>query len=496
MYLIVILGAVSLLLSLILTPLVRDCLGHLGFLDHPDGIRKKHSGPVPRVGGVAIAASYAATFAIALVLPFSDAHILHEALPGVVKLALVAFVVFLTGLVDDLVGLTAWKKLAGTGAGAVLAYFAGIRVDLHLFPAISAYPWLGFAVTIGWLVGCTNAFNLIDGMDGLASGVGLFASLTVLVAALTQHNFPLALATIPLAGCLLGFLRYNFNPASVFLGDSGSLLIGFLLACYGTVWSQKSVTLVAMMAPLLAVSIPLVDVALSIVRRYLCRRPIFEGDRGHIHHKLLDRGFSPKGAVLAMYGACCLVAISSLLLNAFHNEFGGLIIVLLCVPAWLGIQYLGYNEFANAGRILFRGEFRRIIDAETRLQHFETALAKADTVNECWMRILEGSRDFGFQGVRMSVAGVVFEESNGWSTGPAWQLRIPLAESQYINFIRDFDAHLDPLILSAFVSCVERGMKKSLTVYEPQVKRIGAGASSAPFVYAARAVSDAANSSM
>ncbi|MBZ5593054.1 MAG: undecaprenyl/decaprenyl-phosphate alpha-N-acetylglucosaminyl 1-phosphate transferase [Acidobacteriia bacterium] len=483
------------MLSLVLTPLVRDCLGHLGFLDHPDGIRKKHSGPVPRVGGVAIALSYATTFAIALALPLRDTRILHEALPGVVKLTLVASVVLLTGLVDDLVGLTAWKKLAGTGAAAVLAYFAGIRVDLHLFPAISAYPWLGFAVTIAWLVGCTNAFNLIDGMDGLASGVGLFASMTVLVAALTQPNFPLALATIPLAGCLLGFLRYNFSPASVFLGDGGSLLIGFLLACYGTVWSQKSVTLVAMMAPLLAVSIPLVDVTLSILRRYLCRRPIFEGDRGHIHHKLLDRGFSPKGAVLAMYGVCCLAAIASLLLNAYHNEFGGLIIVLLCVPAWLGIQYLGYTEFANAGRILFKGEFRRIIDAETRLQHFEAALAKADNVGECWTRILEGSRDFGFQGVRMSVAGAVFEESNGWTNRPVWQLRIPLAESQYINFVRDFEAQLDPFILSAFVNCVERGVKKCIAGYEPELERIETAP--ARLVYAARAVSDAAaNGSM
>jgi hypothetical protein len=181
-------------------------------------------------------------------------------------------------------------------------------------------------------------------------------------------------------------------------------------------------------------------------------------------------------------------------MSALQNEFTGLIIALCCVPAWLGIQYLGYTEFANAGRILFKGEFRKIIDAETRLQHFEAALAKADSLNECWTRILEGSRDFGFQGVRMSVAGIVFEESTGWSAGPAWQLRIPLAESQYINFVRDFDSQLGPLILSAFVSCVERGMKRSLTVYEPQLERIGTSAR--PFVYATGAISDAANGSV
>ena len=494
MYLVLALGCTSFLLSLILTPFIRDRVGHLGFLDHPDGVRKKHSGPVPRVGGMAIALSYAATFAIALLLPSNDAHILHAALPGIVKLTLVAFVVFLTGTVDDLVGLTAWKKLAGTGTAAVLAYFAGIRVDLHLFPAVSAHPLLVFAITVAWLVGCTNAFNLIDGMDGLASGVGLFASVTVLVAALTMHNFPLALATIPLVGCLLGFLRYNFNPASVFLGDSGSLLIGFLLACYGTIWSHKSVTLLAMLAPLLTVSVPLVDVTLSIIRRFLCKRPIFQADRGHIHHKLLDRGFTPRGAVLAVYGVCCLAAVLSLLMSAFQDQFSGLIVVLICVPFWLGIQYLGYREFANAGRILFKGEFRRIIDAETRLEHFESALSKAGNVNECWTRILEGSRDFGFRGVRMSVAGMVFEESSGWTNRPVWQLRIPLADSQYINFVRDFDAHLDPLILSAFVNSVERGVKRTIAVYEPEVERIKAPAQ---LVYAASAaVSEGANGSL
>lgn len=493
MYLMIVLAATSFLLSLVLTPVFRDYIGHRGFLDHPDGIRKKHSGPVPRIGGLVIALTYAATFGLAFVLPFSYTHVLREALPGILKLSMVAAVVFLTGVLDDIFGLNAWKKLSGIGVGGVLAYWAGIRVDLHLLPGIAAYPWLGFVVTIVWLVGCTNAFNLIDGMDGLATGVGLFASVTMLLAALTQTNMPLALAVMPLVGCLLGFLRYNFSPASAFLGDSGSLLIGFLLACYGTVWSEKSVTLIAMIAPLLAVSVPLVDVTLSIVRRFLCKRPIFQADRGHIHHKLLERGFSPRGAVLAMYGVCFLAAASSLLLNAFHNQFGGLIIVLFCVPAWVGVQYLGYTEFTNAGRILFKGEFRRIIDAETRLDRFETALANADNLNECWTRILEGSRDFGFRGVRMNVGGMVFEESNGWSTRPLWQLRIPLAESQYINFARDFDSQLDPLILSGFVNCVERGLKKSVAgEYEPEVENIA----TAPvhLVYAAGAASSAVNS--
>jgi UDP-GlcNAc:undecaprenyl-phosphate GlcNAc-1-phosphate transferase len=405
-----------------------------------------------------IAGSYMATFGLAFVLPFTYSFVLHNALPSIWRLALVASVVFLTGVVDDLVGLKAWQKLTGIGGAAVLAYFAGIRVDIHLFHAIPAWPWLGFAITVAWLIGCTNAFNLIDGMDGLATGVGLFATVAMLIAALTQHNLPLALATMPLAGCLLGFLRYNFNPASVFLGDSGSLLIGFLLGCYGALWSEKSVTVIAVTVPLLAVSIPLLDVVLSILRRYLRNRPIFQGDRGHIHHKLVERGFTPKGAVLVIYGLCALAAMLAMLANALHDEFTGLIVIAFCAAAWVGINHLGYAEFAKAGEMFLRGKFRRIIDTETRLHDFETALGASADLEECWRVLLSGSRELGFHGARMSMDGQVLEDLGMNPNRPLWQLRIPLPAGHYINFYRDFNSDVSPLILGAFVNSVERGL--------------------------------------
>src|SRR5437764_1589081 len=136
--------------------------------------------------------------------------------------------------------------------------------------------------------------NLIDGLDGLASGIGLFASATALLAALLQNNIALAYATVPLVGCLLGFLRFNFNPATIFLGDCGSLFIGFLLGCYGVLWSQKSATILGMTAPLMALSIPLLDTTIAIIRRFVRQQPIFSGDRDHIHHRLLDRGLTPR----------------------------------------------------------------------------------------------------------------------------------------------------------------------------------------------------------
>jgi len=458
-YLIITLLALSVVLALILTPIIRDRIGKFGFLDHPDGIRKKHATAVPRVGGIAIILAYVGTFAITFALPFSYTYLLHRTLPSILRLALAGSVIFLTGVLDDRLRLSAWKKLAGITGAAVLAYAAGIRVDIHILHSLPAWPGLGFALTVIWLIGCTNAFNLIDGMDGLASGVGLVAAVTMVIAALTQGNLPLALATIPLAGCLLGFLRYNFNGASVFLGDSGSLLIGFLLGCYGAMWSEKSVTLVALTVPLLAVSIPLLDVALSIARRYLRYRPIFEADRGHIHHKLLERGLSPKGVVLTIYGFCGVVAALSLIASSLRNQFSGLIVVVFCAAAWLGIQHLGYTEFAMAGRLFLQGGFRRIIDFETRLAEFEETLAHATGIEECWIRIRSASREFGFQGVQMNYEGLAFEDFERRDSRRLWELRIPLTDAYNVNFFRDLENETSPIVLSAFATAVEHGMK-------------------------------------
>jgi UDP-GlcNAc:undecaprenyl-phosphate GlcNAc-1-phosphate transferase len=459
LFLILTLGALSVVLALIITPLVRDYLGQ-GFLDHPDGVRKKHAAPVPRVGGIAILISYVITFAIALALPFTYTQHLHHELPNIIPLTLVASVVFLTGVLDDLIGLAAWQKLIGLVGASVLAYFSGIHVQIPLLQRFPAWHWLGFIITVVWLVGCSNAFNLIDGMDGLAAGVGLVATVTMLLAALTQNNIPLILATMPLAGCLLGFLRYNFNGASVYLGDCGSLSLGFLLGCFGALWSNKSVTLVALTVPLLAVSIPLLDVVLSILRRFLRNKPIFQADRGHIHHRLLARGLSPRNAVLTIYGVCALAAVVSVVVSAVHYQLSGLVVILFGGVVWTLISQLDYSEFASAGRILFGGTFRQMIDVEARLKEFEANLAKAATVEDCWDLIRAGSQEFGFHDVRMSFSGRVFEEFHSDMTmaKPRWQLRIPLPNSQYVNFYRGFDSEMDPLVISAFVETVQRGL--------------------------------------
>src|SRR5713101_8634229 len=331
MYLILTLGFISFVFSLLLTPLVRDTFLKWGLVDHPDQIRKRHASPTPRVGGIAIVISYLAAFGIVLSLPFAYRSVVIKALPDVWIILLAAAIVFATGLLDDLIGLKPWQKLLGQLAGASVAVAAGVQI--HVGSQYSMEAWWSIPISLIWLLGCTNAFNLIDGLDGLAAGVGLFATITMLLAALTQNNLEMTLVTMPLVGCLFGFLRYNFNPASVFLGDCGSLLIGFLLGCFGVLWSQKSPTMVAVAIPIVSLGLPILDVAFAVLRRFLSHKRLFAPDREHIHHKLLGRGISHRQTVLLLYSvSACFCLFSLLLLNP-----GGAALAAVLVVVGIGV---------------------------------------------------------------------------------------------------------------------------------------------------------------
>ena len=402
------LGLSSLVLSLILTPVCRNLFLRWNVVDRPDRIRKFHQGDIPRVGGIPILLSYGGAFLLLLLFLGDDRELLsvHNSLLWQVLPA--AGIVFLTGLIDDLVGLRPWQKLLGQAIGAGWAYWTGIRVT-----GITGFETADFwtlPLTMLWLVGCTNAFNLIDGVDGLASGVGLFAACTTLLAALLQGNVGLAIAIIPLVGCLLGFLRYNFNPASIFLGDCGSLGVGFLLGCYGVIWSQKSATLLGMVAPMMALALPLLDTGLSIVRRFLRNEPIFGADRGHIHHRLLARGLKPRTVALVLYAVCGVAAVLSLLQSVLYNNVGGFIIVLFCGTAWIGVQNLGYIEFGVAREMLTGGSFRRTLQEEIRMRHLRAELGAAADVDEFWRILCAAARESEFLYVELSLSRWTFQE--------------------------------------------------------------------------------------
>ncbi|HUE03340.1 MAG TPA: MraY family glycosyltransferase [Bryobacteraceae bacterium] len=459
------LGFRAFIISLVLTPICRDVFRSYGVVDRPDAARKVHRYPIPRVGGLAIAIAYLVAYV--LVRPEEGSPLARQ-LSLVWKLLPGAALAFAVGLLDDLFNLRAWIKLGGQVAAAALACAGGVRI-LSIGGAATD-GWWNIPLTILWLLACMNAFNLVDGLDGLAAGVGLFATLTVFAASMMQHNMVLAVATFPLAGALLAFLVYNFNPATIFLGDSGSLLIGFLLGCYAAIWSNKSATLLGMTAPLIALSVPLLDVALAIVRRFLRRQPIFAADRGHIHHRLLDRGLTPRRVVLVLYGLCGLAAAFSLLQGVVHSYSGALLLV-FGLFVLLGIQYLGYAEFDLAGRLLFSGEFQRSVSAQLDLQKFHTALSAAITPAACWEALREACPKFGFQQARLCLAGEIFEYFCDESGSPGWSIRVPLANGDSALLVRPFASPVLPTVVAPFVDL----LRETLLAKFPEIALHEAG---------------------
>jgi UDP-GlcNAc:undecaprenyl-phosphate GlcNAc-1-phosphate transferase len=441
----------AMLMTLAVTPVCRFLCKRLGWVDHP-GPRKVHPNPVPRTGGIAIFMGYAIAMAILLLYPIKPGMFGVGVFPGIRVLLPAVVVVFLTGLLDDVIGLKPWMKLLGQVGAAALACNAGVQI--HNFAGYSiALTWWHIPLTVLWLVGCTNAFNLIDGLDGLAVGVGIFATATAFLSALLSGNIALALMTAPLLGALLGFLPYNFSPASIFMGDCGSLTVGFLLGCFGVIWSAKAATLLGMTAPLIALAIPLLDTALAIARRFLRRQPIFGADRGHIHHRLLARGFTPRRVAYVIYAGSGIVAALALLLTSTHA--GGIALVVFCGVVWLAVQYLGYEEFDAARRMVFGGMFRRVLSGTLSVQQLERSLNSAATLDDCWGVLLQASRDFGFTSAILSVHGRRFSATlTDASPEECWQLRIPVNGSGYLNWSVPF--HLKSNASIAPLACAAR----------------------------------------
>ncbi|HKD06967.1 MAG TPA: MraY family glycosyltransferase [Bryobacteraceae bacterium] len=439
---------VAFLLALVFTPFVRDLSKRTGLVDRPDGGRKRHSDEIPRLGGVGVILAYVIALSFVSIAPYRNINIDVEAgRETALALMPAALIVFGTGLFDDIRTLRPWQKLIFEIIAAVLAYRAGFGV--YALRGHELSPWISLPVSVFWLVGCTNALNLIDGMDGLAAGVGIFATLTSFVAALIHGSLDLAFVTAPLVGALLGFLRYNFNPASIFLGDSGSLLIGFLLGCFGTMWGQKSATAIGMTAPLIALAIPFLDTGLAIARRYLRAQPIFAPDRSHIHHRLLDQGLTPRRTALMLYGICGICAGLAILQDVAHTGYGGLVIIIFCAGAWMGVQHLGYAEFGITSRFLLKGSLRGMINVQFRLQEFERTLKQANTYEQFLEIARNGALDFGFAGIRFETSLGPYEYI-AESRSRLWQLSASIETGDNVTFYLDATQSVHPLALSLF----------------------------------------------
>lgn len=404
-------------IAVILTPILRDIFRINNIVDRP-GHRRVHTYPIPRIGGIPIALGYA----VAL---YGLSDILLEELP-VWKL-LPAGLVFLVGLLDDFISLRPLVKLAGQITAAVWIFFNGVRLDT-LGTSVELPLWINLGLTVFWLLLTTNALNLIDGLDGLCGGIGLLATLTMFGAAILYGNTPLMYVTFPLACTLLGFLCYNVNPATVFMGDSGALTVGFLIGCYGMFWTQKTTTLISLLVPLMALSVPLLDVVVAVVRRFLQRQPIFGADRGHIHHRLLDRGLTPRNAVLVLYLFAALAAGLAMLLSAPQmGRFRNLVVVVLLVAIWLGLRELRYEEFNQFGKMLFSGALQDKLRNNIRLDRMNIGLAAAAGPADWWDVLVELAHSCRWK--RLHWQGPDKDRSLGLYSEPGdWTLQVSLGD--------------------------------------------------------------------
>ncbi|MEW6186779.1 MAG: MraY family glycosyltransferase [Thermodesulfobacteriota bacterium] len=339
----------SLLGSFLLTPLVRAISFRFGILDQP-GTRKVHQDVTPRLGGVVVLVSLAIPFLVFYLFSQTLQREITLSWKPFLGLSLGCLLVFSIGVWDDMRRLPPWPKLAIEIGAALVAYYYGLRIELFSNPFGLQWnvSWLSLPFTVFWLVGITNAVNLADGIDGLASGIATFAAAVLFVMTVPTVYVLVPFLAAALAGAALGFLRYNFSPATIFLGDSGSLFLGFLLGGLSLWASEKSTIAFALLIPIIALGIPILDMIYAILRRWNRGVSIAQADREHIHHKLLEKGYSHRKAVLLLYGVnLVLVGVAAILLIT-RNSFASYIIIALGFVIFLGSRFLGYFKFAGA----------------------------------------------------------------------------------------------------------------------------------------------------
>jgi UDP-GlcNAc:undecaprenyl-phosphate/decaprenyl-phosphate GlcNAc-1-phosphate transferase len=341
--------AIAVAVSAATTPLVRKVALAIGAVDAPTA-RRVHTQKIPRLGGIAIVLGFFLPLVLLFALNTSLAQLLFARTRVVAGLIVGSLVVVSLGAIDDVIGLGAKRKLLVQTFAAGIVYASGLRIDIISLPTIGVVHlgWFGFVVTIAWIVGVINALNLIDGLDGLAAGVAFFACITNFVIAYLGNNVLVCLLSATLAGTIVGFLIHNFNPATIFMGDSGSMFLGFMLAAisiFGAGSSQKGGTAIAIFVPILALGLPIVDTLFAMGRRVLERRSIFSPDRGHIHHRLLDLGLTHRRAVLILYGASVVFTLGALAMHLLRSWQMGVVLIGLTVTLIGLVRFVGYFNY-------------------------------------------------------------------------------------------------------------------------------------------------------
>ncbi|MDN4088931.1 glycosyltransferase family 4 protein [Paenibacillus polymyxa] len=348
MLLIYIIGFIMALgLALLLTPLVKRFAVKVGAVDVPNA-RKVHTRIMPRLGGLGIFLAF--LLSLLAMLPFvPDGMLSSRDINFIAAFLIGGTLITLIGALDDRLDLNAKLKFLAQIAVACMVVFAfDIRVDFVNVPFQDAYSslesWISIPLTIFWIVGVTNAINLIDGLDGLAAGVSGIAIGTIAVMSLLMGNYMVAMLCLVLLGSIIGFLFFNFHPAKIFMGDTGSLFLGFSLAMLSML-GFKQIAIVSFITPLIIIGVPLSDTFFAIIRRKLQKKPIFSPDKGHLHHCLRELGFSHRQTVLIIYGIAVFFGILAVIQSsAALNEANWVTFVVICIMMFflqIGAEVIG-----------------------------------------------------------------------------------------------------------------------------------------------------------
>ena len=326
---------VAFLISFGTTPIVKAFATKVGAMDVPRDARRVHDHPIPRMGGLAIFLGF-----LLSVLLFVE---ITTEVRGIL-LGLILIVA--TGILDDIISLNAWIKLGAQLVAALVAVLHGVVIHFFMHPNVFLegnvlnIGWLAYPITVLWIVGITNSVNLIDGLDGLAVGVSTISCITILVAVLltggVDPSVPLLIAA--LAGSCIGFMPYNLNPAKIFMGDTGSLMLGFTLSTVSVLGLFKFYTVVTFVVPVLALAVPLSDTVFAFCRRILHGQSPFKADRGHFHHKLMDLGLNQKQSVAILYAISAILGLAAVTLTTN----GALRILLLLLALVIAIAVWAY----------------------------------------------------------------------------------------------------------------------------------------------------------
>lgn len=329
---------VSLFISFFVTPCVKKLAIRIGAIDIPGDDRRIHNRPVPRLGGLAIYMAF--TVVVLTLVPFSIK--LLGIIAGATMIAIL-------GIMDDVKPLPAKVKLIVQIAAAIVLVSSGVKVEwvTNPFDKVDGMSYLGifsYPITVFWIVGVTNTLNLIDGLDGLAAGIATIASFSLMVVSVINGHGVVAILTAALAGSALGFLPYNFNPAKIFMGDTGSTFLGFVLAAISIEGAIKGAATLAIAIPLLALGLPIFDTTFAIIRRAVNGKPIMEADKGHLHHRLLALGLSQRQVVFTLYIVSAFLGIGAIVMTQDNPIKSSVVVGFVIISMILAMGQMGFED--------------------------------------------------------------------------------------------------------------------------------------------------------